>query len=186
MILSRQDAGPPALPISYDDHGGAILAVTGFFTSFACLVALARFIELNSGILAACFPALRPLFSFILETASSHLRSSQRRNSVISNSRHRYYVQDDDIKLNSLPSHSTMMGSPGYGVTVSGGTENGTLYSSPSVTSTGPTSKLEQSIEENDSGSDENILPALLHQVYAPGRDPRRGIMRTTEVMITR
>jgi len=58
----------------------------------------------------------------------------------------------------------------------------------------GPMSKLEQSITENDSGSEEGILPAQIkgkHRVHMPPppqvqRERPRGILRTTEVMVSR
>lgn len=62
-----------------------------------------------------------------------------------------------------------------------------TLYGQGSARSGGPMSKLEESIGENDSGSEENILPAQQTRVHMPReRDPKRGIVRTTEVLISR
>ncbi|KAH8601175.1 hypothetical protein B0O99DRAFT_468240, partial [Bisporella sp. PMI_857] len=78
-------------------------------------------IELNTGILAACLPALRPIFAFLLETAHG-LRSSQRRTGASgSGIRGQYYLQDEEVKLGSLPSRSTLSKNGGYGVSVVGG-----------------------------------------------------------------
>lgn len=64
-----------------------------------------------------------------------------------------------------------------------------TLYAQMSGKGSGPMSKLEESIGENDSGSEENILPVQQTRVHMPReRDDyqRRGIVRTTEVTISR
>jgi len=158
-------------------------------------------IEINTGILAACLPALRPIFAFLLETANGLRSSSARRrvpNSSGSGVRGRYYIQEDSMKLGSLPSRSTA-----YGVSVVSGPRprsedkdfERTLYSQSSITSSGPMSKLEASIGENDTGSEENIL-AIRRQIaahmprerplYERERDRNRGIMRTTEVVVSR
>jgi hypothetical protein len=55
----------------------------------------------------------------------------------------------------------------------------------------GPMSKLEQSITENDSGSEETIFSASMkgkHRVHLPPPQVERprGILRTTEVMVSR
>ena len=104
------------------------------------------------------------------------------------------------MKLGSLPSRSTA-----YGVSVVAGPRptsddkdcERTLYSQSSMTSSGPMSKLEASIGENDTGSEENIL-AIRRQIaahmprererhlYDRERDRNRGIMRTTEVVVSR
>jgi len=142
-------------------------------------------VELNVGILAACLPTLRPLFAFLLETASA-IRSSGLRGRSGSGARGRYYAHPDDVKLGSVPSRSTL-GKQGYGVTVSGGSgSERRLHSQPSSASSGPMSKLEASIE---SGSEENILPTPIEtRVQLPSQRDRtgRGIMRTTEVMVSR
>ena len=43
MYLARQISGPSLGPVSNANHGRSIIGITGFFTSFACLVVLARF-----------------------------------------------------------------------------------------------------------------------------------------------
>jgi len=145
-------------------------------------------VELNTGILAACLPALRPLFAFLLETATA-LRS---RGLSSSGAKGRYYIHPDDVRLGSIPSRSTL-GKQGYGVTVSGGglVDNvRKIHSQPSFTSSGPTSKLEASIGENDTGSEEDIMPMQIQttRVQLPGQRDRsgNGILRTTEVMVSR
>lgn len=107
--------------------------------------------------------------------------------------RHRYYVQEDQIKMGSLHSRSTKHG---YGVSVNGVSVSGgksvleerELYKMRSASGSGPTSKLEQSITENDSGSEENILPKaqLRERPLPPTHRPARGIVRTTEILISR
>ena len=62
-----------------------------------------------------------------------------------------------------------------------------TLYGQGSARGSGPMSKLEESIGENDSGSEGYILPTQQTRVHMPReRDPKRGIVRTTEVLISR
>lgn len=62
-----------------------------------------------------------------------------------------------------------------------------TLYGQNSARGNGPMSKLEESIGENDSGSEENISPVQQTRAHMPReRDQKRGIVRTTEVMISR
>jgi hypothetical protein len=91
-----------------------------FFTtpdfSFDDVYAIWNLVELAIGILAACLPTLRPLFAFILETATTALGTSRVRRgtgSYASGSgapRHRYYLHDRDegIKLSSIPSRSSI------------------------------------------------------------------------------
>jgi len=148
-------------------------------------------VELNTGIMAACLPALRPLFTSFLETANN-IKTNGLRHTVLGSSkaRHRYQLQEEDMKMSPLPTRSTIRGKQGYGVMVSGGGR--TTYEERN-TDFGPMSKLEQSITENDSGSEENILPAQIkgkHRVHMPPtqvqRERPRGILRTTEVMVSR
>jgi len=95
------------------------------------------------------------------------------------------------VKLASIPSRSTLSKHGGYGVTVVAartGDDERRVYRQPSSISSGPMSKLEASIGENDSASDENILPLQVHtRVHLPKDRDRhgRGILRTTEVMIS-
>jgi hypothetical protein len=158
-------------------------------------------IELNTGILAACLPALRPIFAFLLETAHG-LRSSQRRTGASgSGIRGQYYLQDEEVKLGSLPSRSTLSKNGGYGVSVVGGPGSSDdkeferiLNRQGSASSSGPMSRLEASIREHDSGSEDNIWPQRQVAAHMPRereryiqeRNLNRGIMRTTEVRISR
>jgi hypothetical protein len=168
--------------------GTSKIVMTAFFSIFTDT---SFSIELNTGILAACLPALRPLFTWLLETAAALKTSGLRSRTGPNGARHRYYVQEDDIKLGSLPSRSTLT-KQSYGVSVSGGKmgssdDERTLYGQGSARGSGPMSKLEESIGENDSGSEENILPAQQTRVHMPReRDQGRGIVRTTEVLISR
>jgi hypothetical protein len=98
--------------------------------------------------------------------------------------RHRYYMQEDDINLGSMPSRSTT--THGYGITISGGKpgpfdEERNVFGKMS----GPMSKLERSVEESNSGSEENILPLQQKEAYLPCEE-KKGIIRTTEIMISR
>lgn len=155
-------------------------------------------IEINTGILAACLPALRPIFAFLIDTAK--LRSTQRRTGETHRPRGHYYVQeDDDVKLSSLPSRSTIS-KHGYGVSVVGGIRpkgdkdfERILHRQSSSASSGPMSRLEASIREHETGSEENILPQRQLAAYLKDMDRQtserersRGIVRTTEVMISR
>lgn len=148
-------------------------------------------VELNTGIMAACLPALRPLFTSFLETANN-IKTNGLRHTVLggSNARHRYQLQKEDTKMSPLPTRSAIRDKQGYGVMVSGGGR--TIYEERNA-DFGPMSKLEQSITENDSGSEENILPTQIkgrHRVHMPPpqvqRERPRGILRTTGVMVSR
>jgi len=158
---------------------------------------------MNTGILAACLPTLRPLFSSILKNASSQRLSETGGRSKITADRN-YFQEDDGKELMSMPSQSTLYETKeGYGVRINGGKspfdEERRPHRQDSVSSS-PTSRLEQAIEENDSGSDDHIMPRLqgLHTAYITRadrrdwrdtriwKDPNKGILRTTEVSVTR
>lgn len=170
-------------------------------------------IEMNAGILAACLPSLRPLFASILETANTLKLSGLRtRKSGLAGSVHgRYYLHEDDMKMSPVTSRSTTaLGNKGYNITVIGGCsmppDEPRLYRQPSLSSSGPMSKLEQSITENESGSEDNMMAPMplslqgrqrahfaeerqrewnINRAERPKERPR-GILRTTEVMISR
>ncbi|RQM05729.1 hypothetical protein DH86_00003574 [Scytalidium sp. 3C] len=58
-------------------------------------------IELNIGIIAACLPALRPLFAFILETTKAF--TTRHGGSSSNNTKgHKYYMHEDGIGLGSM------------------------------------------------------------------------------------
>lgn len=101
------------------------------------------------------------------------------------------------MKLGSLPTQSTtsLSNGKGYNITVIGGgrrSSESELNRVPSLTSSAPTSRLERDIRD-DSGSDEQMvmpLPMQGKRAYAPAdsqvKERPRGIMRTTEVMVSR
>jgi len=136
--------------------------------------------------------------------------------------------RDDDIKLSSVPSRSTIgaggiakngdYGVGGVNITTVGlgstgnaihggranspmegrgrgsvyGTYNGGYsgtFTGTEGKSSGPMSKLEQSIGEDAGSSEENILPRDMVQeperTYERGEVRKMGIMKTTEVHVT-
>ena len=156
-------------------------------------------IEINTGILAACLPALRPIFAFLIDTAKS--RSTARRTGGSRPHGHYYIQEDDDVKLSSLPSRSTLSKHGGaYGVSIVGGIRPSDdkeferiLRRQGSSASSGPMSRLEASIREHDNGSEEDVLPQRQRPLHLKDmerqiheRERNRGIVRTTEVMISR
>ncbi|CZR51873.1 uncharacterized protein PAC_01750 [Phialocephala subalpina] len=160
-------------------------------------------IELNVGILAACLPALRPLFAWLLETASAIRATGLRLTALGSNARNTYYRPKQGHNLEAMPTRSTtnLGHQKGYRITViSGGkiSEDGEpiFDRRPSLASSGPMSKLEQSITEADSEKDYEDMPMhfdrkFRERVRSPtDRDfdfqTRIGILRTTEVMVER
>ncbi|KAH8808753.1 phosphatidylserine decarboxylase [Xylogone sp. PMI_703] len=64
-------------------------------------------VELNIGIIAACLPALRPLFAFILETTKS-LTTRRGGSSSNNTKKHKYYMQEDGIGLGTISGSSRM------------------------------------------------------------------------------
>ncbi|KAH6711072.1 hypothetical protein BKA61DRAFT_695010 [Leptodontidium sp. MPI-SDFR-AT-0119] len=170
-------------------------------------------IEMNTGILAACLPSLRPLFASMLETANTIKVSGLRgkKNGLGGSVHGRYYLHEDELKMSPMRSRSTTaLGNKGYKITVIGGgrtsPEDPKVYRQPSLVSSGPMSKLEQSITENDSGSEDNMMVPMplplqgRQRAYlAREREQERqrdraerpkerpkGILRTTEVMVSR
>jgi len=142
-------------------------------------------IELNVGIIAACLPALRPLFAFILETAAVLTGSRARSKSNVNG---RYYMQED-FKMGSLPSRSTLSKNGGYNISIVGGDEEEARRQRSGTIGSAPTSKLEASI--SPSNSQENIIPQNGNTTYVPSEWERErfrnnGIMRTTEVLVSR
>lgn len=168
---------------------------------------------MNTGILAACLPSLRPLFASMLETANTIKVSGLRgkKNGLGGSVHGRYYLHEDELKMSPMRSRSTTaLGNKGYKITVIGGgrtsPEDPKVYRQPSLVSSGPMSKLEQSITENDSGSEDNMMVPMplplqgRQRAYlAREREQERqrdraerpkerpkGILRTTEVMVSR
>ncbi|RDW92530.1 hypothetical protein BP5796_01924 [Coleophoma crateriformis] len=75
-------------------------------------------VELYVGILAASLPALRPLFISLLETAHS-LRSRNGRSGLPhSNSRHKYYMQENSVGMHPMPSSRPSVAQSRYGGSV--------------------------------------------------------------------
>ncbi|KAK0109745.1 hypothetical protein ONS95_002422 [Cadophora gregata] len=124
-----------------------------------------------------------------------------------------YYLHEEDLKMSPMRSRSTTaLGSRGYKITVLGGGSGGIspedpkLYRQPSLASSGPMSRLEHSITENDSGSEDNMMVPmpfsfqgrqrayLVREWERERESPRaerpnkrpKGILRTTEVMVSR
>ncbi|KUJ23165.1 uncharacterized protein LY89DRAFT_169714 [Mollisia scopiformis] len=158
-------------------------------------------IELNVGILATCLPALRPLFAWLFETASALKATSLRRTGLGSNANNKIYRLKDGHNMDPMPSRSTTaLSQRGYRITVIGGpkvSEDGEpiFDRRPSLASSGPMSKLEQSITEADSEKDYEDQPMHFDRRFRV-RSPtdrefdfqsrRLGILRTTEVMVER
>ncbi|KFY74220.1 hypothetical protein V499_05718 [Pseudogymnoascus sp. VKM F-103] len=138
--------------------------------------ALWNYAELCVGIIAACLPALRPLFAFLLDKASSTFASGQPGLST----RHKYYMQSNDINLSAVGKKGgdseTPRGDGRYGVSV---TSNGRDFYEERMPRR-PMGKLEQSLTEGEGDSDENILPIQDVERHANNR-----IVKTTEVLVT-
>lgn len=138
--------------------------------------ALWNYAELSVGIIAACLPALRPIFSFILDKASSTFASGQPGLST----RHKYYMQSNDINLSSIKRDDTQgTRDERYGVSV---TSNGRDFYEDRVPRR-PMGKLEQSLTEGENDSDENILPIQDTDSHESGKNNR--IVKTTEVRVS-
>ncbi|OBT80418.1 hypothetical protein VF21_00862 [Pseudogymnoascus sp. 05NY08] len=137
--------------------------------------ALWNYAELSVGVIAACLPALRPLFAFLLDKASSTFASGQPGLST----RHKYYMQSNDINLSAVGKQNDTEAPRGdgrYGVSV---TSNGRDFYEERVPRR-PMGKLEQSLTEGEGDSDENILPIQDVERHANNR-----IVKTTEVRVT-
>ncbi|KFX93213.1 hypothetical protein V490_04954 [Pseudogymnoascus sp. VKM F-3557] len=145
--------------------------------NFQNAYALWNYAELGVGIVAACLPALRPLFAFLLDKASSTFASRQAGLST----RHKYYMQSNDINLSAVGKRDDSEGQRGdgrYGVSV---TSNGRDFYEDRMPRR-PMGKLEQSLTEGEGDSDENILP--IQDVERHGGGNNR-IVKTTEVRVT-
>jgi hypothetical protein len=144
--------------------------------NFRNAYALWNYAELSVGVIAACLPALRPLFAFLLDKASSTFASGQPGLST----RHKYYMQSNDINLSAVGKKGDDSDGPRgdgrYGVSV---TSNGRDFYEERVPRR-PMGKLEQSLTEGEGDSDENILP-----IQDVERNPNNRIVKTTEVRVT-
>ncbi|KFY90705.1 hypothetical protein V500_05043 [Pseudogymnoascus sp. VKM F-4518 (FW-2643)] len=156
------------------------LLVTFFVTpdtNFENAYALWNYAELAVGIIAACLPALRPLFAFLLDKASSTFASGQ----VGLSTRHKYYMQSNDINLSNVGKRDDSEGARGdgrYGVSV---TSNGRDFYEERMPKR-PMGKLEQSLTEGEGDSDENILPIQDMDRLEGGNN---RIVKTTEVRVS-
>ncbi|KAL3422024.1 integral membrane protein [Phlyctema vagabunda] len=201
------------LSLSYFACAAAIVKtvlLSGFFEdpdySFHNSYQVWNDIEFNTGILAACLPSLRPLFSFLSDTVSSIAQRSGLRSHT--NPAHHYYQQqEDDVKLEYLRSSgAAAKQKTDYGVTVSvmgGGGSAGAGNSSETDIEgnnnnrrmpwgKGPKSRLEQSIgdDDDDSESQVHILPPVRRAHHrsiggALDGDETGGITKTTMVRIS-
>ncbi|RFU26851.1 hypothetical protein B7463_g9484, partial [Scytalidium lignicola] len=118
-------------------------------------------VELHIGIIAACLPALRPLFAFILETTKAF---TTRRGETSSNGtkKHKYYIHEDGIGLGNMSGTGrvrTQTDKDKYDVHVSTVSRGGVKFGDE-----------DYSI---DNKSDENILP------------PSHGITKTVNVIVS-
>jgi len=120
-------------------------------------------IELYLGILAASLPSLRPLFRSILENTRSLVTRRPGVDSSGQNlgTRHKYYIQNDAIGMNSLPNGNK---SGKYDVQVTTRSHGGTTR----------TGSEEDVASKGDGDSLENILPLQ-----------GRGITKTVDVTVT-
>jgi hypothetical protein len=190
-----------------------------FFTtpdfSFDDTYAIWTLTELAVGILAACLPVLRPLFTFVLGKARSGA-SGGLGNGAVNRSRgvgrHGYYARNGNeaFKLSSVPSstarsaltsyHPAIEREDTYGVggvnvtTVGLGTGSGgaeimrTRGTYGRIGSDGGDSGVPaRRFEQSvETGSEENILPRFPSQIYDyDRREAKMGIMKTTEVHVT-
>lgn len=122
-------------------------------------------LELYVGLLAASLPALRPLFKSILDLRTRATASSNA-------ARHKYYMQDDAIGLNSLPVQGGTRASK-YNVRV-------TTRSQQMKTHVGRSTQ--QSEEDftckGDADSLDDILPMQ-------GKYSEKGITKTVNISVT-
>ncbi|TVY90792.1 hypothetical protein LAWI1_G004212 [Lachnellula willkommii] len=165
------------------------------------------FIELNSGILAACLPTLRPLFASLLKNRSILKCSDPNNRARVGGARHRYLPQQDDKELVSMPSRSTFSGTieEDYGVGISGGNasfgDGRKLHGNDSVVSSNPTLRLGNAIKEDDGVGEDCVMsrPQGLHRAHVQRgqdsrdwwdqrdwNDPGKGIFKMTEFSVTR
>ncbi|PVH82004.1 hypothetical protein DL98DRAFT_514370 [Cadophora sp. DSE1049] len=121
-------------------------------------------IELYVGLLAASLPALRPLFKSMLDLRTRATASSNAQ-------RHKYYMQEDGIGMNSLPGQGTR-GSK-YNVRV-------TTRSQPTKSVLGRSTHDTQSEEDFASKGDADSLDDIL-----PMQGRERGITKTVNISVT-
>jgi len=118
-------------------------------------------IELNIGIIAACLPALRPLFAAILETSRAiATRRTGMSSSGGAGTRHKYYMHEDGgIGMASLEAN---------------GRSKVSKYDT-SVTVTSGAGRSNEDFEKTDAESEEGILPIQKQNI---------GVVRTVRVSV--
>ncbi|KAF8851193.1 hypothetical protein BDZ45DRAFT_156348 [Acephala macrosclerotiorum] len=127
-------------------------------------------IELYIGILAASLPSLRPLFRSILETTRSLRTRGITSSGQMGGTRHKYYIHEDGIGMNSLQSRGKVHDGEAGG--------EGGKYD-VRVTTRGLGSRLESTSNK----SDEEIVKAdseSTEEVW-----PLQGIKKTVDVTVT-
>ncbi|KUJ14205.1 uncharacterized protein LY89DRAFT_131990 [Mollisia scopiformis] len=119
-------------------------------------------IELYVGILAASLPSLRPLFRSILETTRSLRTRGITSSANMGGTRHKYYIHEDGIGMNSLQSQNKLAGGgeakAPYDVRITG-VESGS-------------NKSEEEIVKGDGESSEDVWPL-------------QGIKKTVDVTVS-
>lgn len=123
--------------------------------------AIWNLVELTAGIIAACLPALRPLFSFFSGKVSQY---NTKKTGMTNNPNHQYYMQSSDINLDYVNKNT----GDKYDINIS-------------THQAGPRSRLEKSLQEDDD-SEKGIL---VDGTESDMRNRDEGIVRTTEVRIT-
>ncbi|KAH7317763.1 phosphatidylserine decarboxylase [Rhexocercosporidium sp. MPI-PUGE-AT-0058] len=121
-------------------------------------------LELYVGLLAASLPALRPLFKSMLDLRTRATSSSNPQ-------RHKYYMQEDGIGMNSLPGQGTRASK--YNVKV-------TTRSQPSRNHLGRSTQNTQSEDDFTSKGDADSLDDIL-----PMQGRQGGITKTVNVSVT-
>ncbi|KAH9207631.1 hypothetical protein DL95DRAFT_395890 [Leptodontidium sp. 2 PMI_412] len=121
-------------------------------------------IELYVGLLAASLPALRPLFKSMLDLRTRATASSNAQ-------RHKYYMQEDGIGMNSLPGQGTRASK--YNVRV-------TTRSQTTKQHFGRSTQNTQSEEDFASKGDADSLDDIL-----PMQGREKGITKTVNVSVT-
>ncbi|KAK0111525.1 hypothetical protein ONS95_001879 [Cadophora gregata] len=121
-------------------------------------------IELYVGLLAASLPALRPLFKTMLDLRTRATNSSNAQ-------RHKYYMHEDAIGMNSLPGQGTR--SSKYNVRV-------TTRNQPTRSALGRSTQNTQSEEDFASKGDADSLDDIL-----PMQGRELGITKTVNISVT-
>ncbi|RDW85707.1 hypothetical protein BP5796_04032 [Coleophoma crateriformis] len=102
-------------------------------------------IELNAGILAACLPTLRPLFSCIFETTATMISQLSGSHGHSASQNHFYDQETRDMKLESVDSFSILTHPYGYWMADAADADLERGYKKAN----GPKSRLSKSIAED-------------------------------------